>query len=261
MSDSEINNLINNLIENFKGQSVTGECIIILKNALYEESINGKIEKLEEVKSRLKSKENYCTLTGFTGESQINMTNNSKVKEKLIPQIDNTIKNVQKSLEQEAAKKIQAIQRGNAVRKKEKEKERLEEEEEEKEKKKEEKEKEMKLKLEAEKKKAETAQPKEQEKLEQLKKQVEEKKLLEEAMNYFDNDVKQENIAYEFISIEKVTKLQGMKNKLLPVRGGKKQAKKLQRRANKTKRVQKSNKKKRKPKRKTMRKIKKIIFR
>ena len=84
---------------------------------------------------------------------------------------------------------------------------------------------------------------------------------INDAMNYFDNDVKQENIAYEFISIEKVTKLQGMKNKLLPVRGGKKQAKKLQRRANKTKRVQKSNKKKRKPKRKTMRKIKKIIFR
>lgn len=89
-----------------------------------------------------------------------------------------------------------------------------------------------------------------------------EEKLLEKAMNYFDNVVKQENIADDFISIEKVTKLQEMKNELLPAdKGGKKQAKKPKRRANKTKRAKKSNKKKRKPKRKTLRKIKKIIFR
>lgn len=82
----------------------------------------------------------------------------------------------------------------------------------------------------------------------------EEKKLLEEAMKYFDNDVKQENIADEFISIEE-------KEGVQEAEGGKKPAKKPKRKVNKTKRAKKSNKKKRKPKRKTLRKIKKIIFR
>lgn len=75
----------------------------------------------------------------------------------------------------------------------------------------------------------------------------------DDAMNYFDNAVTQENIADDFISIE--VKQAG------EVEGGKKPAKKPKRKANKTKRAKKSNKKKRKPKRKTLRKIKKIIFR
>ena len=274
-SDSKINKLIEILIQNFESKKVTGLCIEILRNALNEESIDGKIEKLLEIRSKLESETMSCDKGGEYFSTKINMKNNKKIKDKLILLIDNTINKIEKvqkaeaeaeadqkrleeeqakKAEEEAATKLQALVRGKAAR--------AEAEEE------------AATKLQAiyrgkaARAEAEARRKAAQEKAEEeqanqaaenLKELLNKEEMsINDAMEYFDKDVQRENIAYEFISIEvKQEKIAEEEE----AEGGKKPAKKPKRRANKTKRAKKSNKKKRKPKRKTMRKIKKIIFR
>jgi len=117
-SDREINNLITTLIQNFESKKVTGLCIEILRNALNEKEINDKIQILEKVKIKLKSEEDYCTLTGTSGDTKINTGNNTTIKDSLILLIDNTINKIEKVQKAEAEAKAEEAAR--------KEKERLE---------------------------------------------------------------------------------------------------------------------------------------